>query len=269
MGIEPAPRVVEAVRDLVADDRPDAAVVHGVVRLRVEERRLEDAGREHDLVEQRVVVRVDDVGGQLPPRPVDGLTQAAHRVVVLEQRRRHAVAHEGVPADLELRDVAPLRRVADLPAERGQLAERLFPRRLRHPCGIPDRPAHRGQQVPDHRLAARLRRGRERLLDVHPGDLLADVGAGGVDDAAPPRQLLLPAGERPTVELEPLVLERGRQRRRERPHEVPAQVVADRGEIRLGEGRLERHEERRVVDAHRGRRHAEGSHVTRQARTRA
>ena len=42
--------VVEAVRDLVADDRADGAVVDGVVGLGVEEGRLEDAGREDDLV---------------------------------------------------------------------------------------------------------------------------------------------------------------------------------------------------------------------------
>ena len=42
--------VVEAVPDLVPDDRADAAVVDGVVGLEVEERRLQDAGREDDLV---------------------------------------------------------------------------------------------------------------------------------------------------------------------------------------------------------------------------
>ena len=42
--------VVEAVADLVADHRPDAAVVGRVVGLGVEERRLQDRGREDDLV---------------------------------------------------------------------------------------------------------------------------------------------------------------------------------------------------------------------------
>jgi hypothetical protein len=51
--------VVEAVPDLVADHRADCAVVHRVVGLDVEERRLQDRGREHDLVHARVVVGVD------------------------------------------------------------------------------------------------------------------------------------------------------------------------------------------------------------------
>ena len=42
--------VVEAVADLVPDHRADAAVVRGVVGVGVEERRLQDRGREHDLV---------------------------------------------------------------------------------------------------------------------------------------------------------------------------------------------------------------------------
>ena len=42
--IEAPAAVVEAVRDLVADHRADGAVIGRVVGLRVEERRLQDAG---------------------------------------------------------------------------------------------------------------------------------------------------------------------------------------------------------------------------------
>jgi hypothetical protein len=63
--------VVEAVADLVADDRADAAVVGGVVGLGVEERRLQDRGREHDLVHPRVVVGVDRLRGHQPLVVVD------------------------------------------------------------------------------------------------------------------------------------------------------------------------------------------------------
>jgi hypothetical protein len=42
--------VVEAVADLVADDAADAAVVDGRVGVGIEERRLQDGGREDDLV---------------------------------------------------------------------------------------------------------------------------------------------------------------------------------------------------------------------------
>src|SRR5699024_1853556 len=57
--VEGRPGIVEAVPDLVADDRTDAAVVVGVVALRVEEGRLQDRGGEDDLVQPRVVVGVD------------------------------------------------------------------------------------------------------------------------------------------------------------------------------------------------------------------
>src|SRR5450755_4245122 len=45
-----APAIVEAMRDLVPDHHADAAVVDRRVDLRIEERRLQDAGGEDDLV---------------------------------------------------------------------------------------------------------------------------------------------------------------------------------------------------------------------------
>ena len=48
--VELAALVVEAVGHLVADHRADAAVVDRHVGVRVEERRLQDGGREDDLV---------------------------------------------------------------------------------------------------------------------------------------------------------------------------------------------------------------------------
>ena len=44
--VELAPLIVEAVRQLVADDRAGAAVVDGGVAAGLIERRLQDAGRE-------------------------------------------------------------------------------------------------------------------------------------------------------------------------------------------------------------------------------
>ena len=50
VAVELAALVVEAVADLVADHGADRAVVHRVVGVGVEERRLEDRGGEDDLV---------------------------------------------------------------------------------------------------------------------------------------------------------------------------------------------------------------------------
>ena len=64
--------VVEAVTDLVADDRADAAVVLGRVGVGVEERLLQDAGGEADLVGAGVVVGVDGLRQHEPLVAVDG-----------------------------------------------------------------------------------------------------------------------------------------------------------------------------------------------------
>ena len=51
--------VVEGVRELMAHDDSHGAVVEALGPVEVEERRLEDAGREDDLVLERSVVSVD------------------------------------------------------------------------------------------------------------------------------------------------------------------------------------------------------------------
>src|SRR6059036_2426435 len=56
--VELASLVVEPVRELVAHHHADGAVVHHVRGRGHEEGRLQDARREHDLIEGRVVVRV-------------------------------------------------------------------------------------------------------------------------------------------------------------------------------------------------------------------
>jgi len=48
--------VVETVRKFVADDDADAAHVHWVIHFPVEKGRLQDSGREDDLVARATVV---------------------------------------------------------------------------------------------------------------------------------------------------------------------------------------------------------------------
>ena len=120
--------VVEAVADLVADHRADAAVVDRVVGFEVEERGLEDRGREDDLVHPGVVVGVDRLRGHAPLVAVDRLAELGEVAVDLERGRAADVAHEVVAADLELRVVAPLVGVADLGRELGELLEGLLAR---------------------------------------------------------------------------------------------------------------------------------------------
>ena len=73
MSIELGALVVEAVGHFVADDGAHAAVVDGIVRLGVEERRLKDSGGENDFVHQRIVIGVDGGRRHAPFVAVDGL----------------------------------------------------------------------------------------------------------------------------------------------------------------------------------------------------
>ena len=49
-GVEFAALIVEAVADFVADDDADAAIIHRVIGVGIEEWRLQDGRREDDLV---------------------------------------------------------------------------------------------------------------------------------------------------------------------------------------------------------------------------
>ena len=109
--------VVEAVADLVADHRADAAVVLGRLGVRGEERLLQDAGREADLVGAGVVVGVDGLRQHEPLVAVDRRADLAELAVGLERRRGGDVAEQVVGADPQRGVVAELLRVADLGPE--------------------------------------------------------------------------------------------------------------------------------------------------------
>ena len=116
--------VVEAVADLVADDRADRAVVDRVVGRRVEERRLQDGGREDDLVHARVVVGVDRLRRHEPLVAVDRAADLGQLAVEFEGGRPAGVADQVVRAMTSAGVVPPLGRVADLRGERRQLVQR-------------------------------------------------------------------------------------------------------------------------------------------------
>ena len=71
LGVELAAFVVEAVGQFVADGAAGVAVVRRVVHLRIEERRLQHAGREVDVVHLRVVVGVHGRRRHAPFAAVD------------------------------------------------------------------------------------------------------------------------------------------------------------------------------------------------------
>ena len=87
--------IVEMVADLVADDGADAAIIDRRVGIGIEEGRLQDRGREDDLVPHRIGVGVDLHRSHAPFAPVDGPAELVEVAVpILELGRAHDVADE-------------------------------------------------------------------------------------------------------------------------------------------------------------------------------
>ena len=102
LGVEAAALIVEAVQHLVADHGADAAVVQRVVGGRVEVGRLHLRGREHDLVLQRVVIRVDRLRQHAPFGLVDRLADLRELAMRLERDRGEHVVEIRAALDREI-----------------------------------------------------------------------------------------------------------------------------------------------------------------------
>ena len=93
--------VVEAVGDLVADDPADAAVIDRRIGVGIEEGRLEDGGREDDLVLHRRVISVHRLRGHSPLGLVDRLLDPVAAVIPFEAGGALGIADEVAGDDLE------------------------------------------------------------------------------------------------------------------------------------------------------------------------
>jgi hypothetical protein len=85
--------IVEAVTDLVADHRADCAVIHCVIRVDVEERRLKNAGWKRDFVVGRAVLRVDRLRKHVPAPAFHRLSKTPPHFGVLKLLGAHHVAY--------------------------------------------------------------------------------------------------------------------------------------------------------------------------------
>ena len=111
--------VVEAVGHLVADNHADGTVVGGIIRVHVEERRLQDAGREAYLVGGGVIIGVHRLRGHLPFGRIDFLADFAHVVSHIETAGVHHVGVVALRADRQCTVVAPFVGIADFHREGG------------------------------------------------------------------------------------------------------------------------------------------------------
>ena len=152
LGVEHAAFGVEGVADLVSDDGPDGAVVGRRRSLRVEERWLENRGREVERVLQRQIHRVDRLRGHRPFLAVNRPAQSRDITVILEKVAAPDVAEDVIRLHFVSRVIAPCLRVADPDIQRVELGlgfrfgGRVHPGERFNP--LPER----GDDVGNHRL---------------------------------------------------------------------------------------------------------------------
>ena len=106
--------IVEAVRHFMTDYGADAAVIEGIVRLGVEERRLKNPRRENDFVVQGRVIGVDSRWRHAPLSLVHGLADFGQVARDFERVAAGHILDVGTAVDSKSRVVAPLVGIADL-----------------------------------------------------------------------------------------------------------------------------------------------------------
>ena len=203
--------IVEAMANLMTDHGANAAIVRCVVGVDVEEGRLEDSCRKHNLIIGGVVVRIHRLRRHAPSRPVNRLAKSRRHVLVLEQPRTHGVAHEVAAVNRQLRVVTRHVGISDLHREVRQL---LLGRRLggrAHPLQAVDAHRVRIAQVFHQRVHAHLRFRLEEALHVHLACGIAQHTLRAGHGALPPRRLLLLARQRASAKREARLHERGGQ----------------------------------------------------------
>ena len=93
--------IVEAVCHLVTDYCSDPAVIHCVIRVGVEEWRLQNAGRENNLVHLRIVVRVHRRRRHSPFRAIDRFADLVQLALRFKIFCAQFIQHKRPAIDLE------------------------------------------------------------------------------------------------------------------------------------------------------------------------
>ena len=108
-----APLVVETVAQLMADDRPNRAVVDRIICFQVKKGRLKDGGRKDDFVHERIVIGIDRLRRHMPFPTVNRLPEFVHHLLIFEFGVTHHVSEEIVRRNGQLAVVFPFVRVAN------------------------------------------------------------------------------------------------------------------------------------------------------------
>ena len=214
VGVDLAALVVETVRDLVADHSADRAVVHGRIGARVEQRRLQNAGGEDDLVFETAVIGVHGLRRHAPLFGVRGFADLVELIGELERSAARDVAVKVAGFDFQLRIVAPFHREADHHLHLRKFEQRLRFRRVAHPGELLDALGHRRFQVRDQAFHHGFRRGGEMFGDIFLADEFAEAAFDEFNAAFPTRADLRRALQFLVGELEAAVDEALREERR-------------------------------------------------------
>ena len=226
--------IVEAVPDLMADDRADPAVVGGVIGVGVEERRLQNRRGEHDLVHARVVVRIDGLRAHEPFIAVHRSAQFGQLPVELQLRTAEDVAVQIIRVDHQIRVVPPPHRVADLRGELVQLLQRPQSGLRGHPLQIADADPVGLPEVGDQFVHPGLGLRREVPVDVQSADGVSHQALHQRHPALPALPGLLGSAQNPPVEVEVLGHQGGGQHRRPGMDQPPPRPVPPVRDIRTG-----------------------------------
>ena len=251
-GVELAAFIVKAVGEFVSDGGASVAVVGRGVELRIIERRLQDSGREVDVVHLRIVVGVDGDGRHHPLVPVDGLTDLLDVARGLKLGKAQNVASEVTTLNLHAGVVAPLIRVSDLVVDAVQFDERLLFGGGAHPVKVVDLALHGLLNQLGHVDGVGLGLRSEGAADELLSESFTEVVVGVLDAALPARSELLGAAQVAAVEGKILIDEGAGEILRASADEVPAQVGAPGGDRLLFDERLHALEELGLVHVDRG-----------------
>ena len=207
-GIELAALVVEAVADFVADHGADSTVIDRVVGLHVEERRLQDRGRENDLVGEWIVVSIDGLRRHDPFGLVDGPIDLGEFAPDIDHARIHDVADEVVRLECKTGIFLPFVRIGDLHGEIADLFQRSLACVRAHPVEFADADLEGLQQVADQLVHAAFCFRRKMTAHVLLAEQVADRVLHFDQRALPARLELWRAEECVRIEVEVFLHER-------------------------------------------------------------
>ncbi|MNM49066.1 hypothetical protein D3C81_600660 [compost metagenome] len=232
----------------MADDGADGAIVDGVVRIGVKERRLQDGSGEDDFIHRRAVIGVHRLRRHAPLFAVDRLAQLGHLACGIEVGGAHHVAHQVALHDLQLRVIAPDVRVGDLRRELGQLGLRFLLGFRAHPVEGIDAFLVGGQHVFHQLLHVRLALCREILRHIQLAHRFAQYGLDRTHATLPARLVFRHAAEHRAVEGKVLIDKVLRQVAGIAAQQVPFEVGLQGVEVGCGQHLVETGQVARLVD---------------------